>query len=244
MENQERISAQLLAFDKTIDPISLFPTLVDEASAFVLTNPYAFALAVCLDRGTKADIIWTIPYWIFWQIKHLDPYEIDLLSLEDIAGIIDHLPKKPRYRTDAPRTIQELTRLVINEFDGEASRIWEGRSAGAVKRTFQSIFGVGPGIANMSVLLIEKAFGIRFDDLDRRFMDIKPDVHTMRVLYRLGAAEEISESAAIMAARKLNPDFPGEIDAPLWILGRECCSAHNPICSKCPLNGVCPKVGI
>lgn len=37
----------------------------------------------------------------------------------------------------------------------------------------------------MAVLLIERAFDIRFPDVDRSAMDIKPDVHTMRVLYRL-----------------------------------------------------------
>ena len=102
----------------------------------------------------------------------------------------------------------------MSAFNGDASLIWRGKSAFEVKSVFQSIYGVGQGIANMSVLLIEQAYEIQFPDLDRRFMDIKPDVHTMRVLYRLGAAEEISETDAVSAARKLNPDYPGEIDGP------------------------------
>jgi len=244
MADNPKIREQLLSFDKTIDPKNLFPTFVPEASDFVLNNPYGFAMAICLDRGSKADIIWTIPYWIFWQIRHLDPYEIDLLSIEDIAEIISKLPKKPRYKTAAPRSIKELTTLVVNKYGGDASRIWMEKSAAEVNKTFQSIYGVGPGIANMSVLLIEKAYSIRFSDLDRKTMDIKPDVHTMRVLFRLGATEEISESAAVAAARKLNPDYPGEIDAPLWIIGREWCHAQKPDCNRCPMVGVCSKVEI
>lgn len=94
----------------------------------------------------------------------------------------------------------------------------------------------------MSVLLIEKAYGIRFSDMDRRTMEIKADVHTMRVLYRLGMSAERSESAAIAAARRMNPDYPGEIDAPLWVIGRNWCLNYHPQCRKCPMAPVCQKI--
>jgi endonuclease III len=244
MNDENIIQRQLRSFNQEIDPKELFPTLLPEAADFVLNNPYAFAMAISLDRGTKAEIIWTIPYYIYQQLGHLDPYEIDLLSLEDLEEVISKLPKKPRYKTAAPRTIKELTSKIISDFEGEASRIWTNKSSSEVNNFFQSIFGVGPGIANMAVLLIEKAYHIQFSDLDRKGMDIKPDVHTMRVLYRLGAAEEISEGAAVNAARKLNPDFPGEIDGPLWTIGREWCFAQNPACSDCPMGEVCRKTNV
>lgn len=234
----------LLAFGKEIDPAVLFPALTPEASQFVMGDPFAFALAISLDRGTKADIIWTIPYDLFQQLGHLDPYQIDEFSLDQLSTIINSLPRKPRYRTDAPRTIKELSELVVNKFDGYASRIWEGKTAREVKNTFQSLFGVGEGISNMAVLLVEKAYGIRFSDLDRREMDIKSDVHTMRVLYRLGAADRISEDAAMQAARELFPEYPGELDAPLWVLGREYCHAANPDCDHCPVAAICQQVDV
>ena len=242
MMDKNALTRELIHFNSIIDPLKLFPTLEPAASKFVLNDPYAFALATSLDRGTKADIIWTIPYDLHQLLGHLDPFKINQLSIDQLADVVNSLPRKPRYRTDAPRTIKELTHLVVTKFKGDASQIWMGKSAAEVKSTFQSLFGVGPGIANMSVLLIEKAYGIRFSDLDRRAMDIKPDVHTMRVLYRLGVASEESENAAIQASRDLNPDFPGEIDAPLWILGREYCFARHPACGRCPMKDVCPRV--
>ena len=99
----------------------------------------------------------------------------------------------------------------------------------------------GSEIANMAVLLIEAAFPIYFDDLDRPHMDIKPDVHTMRVLFRLGVSEAQSERAAIESARVLNPSYPGEIDGALWYIGRNWCFASNPNCIKCPMEKVCIK---
>jgi len=188
-------------FGATIDPRSLFPTLVPEAADLALGDPYAFTLATCLDRGTKADIIWTLPYYIKQDLGHLNPYRINEMTIYHLHALFDRLPHKPRYADAAPRTVQELTRMVVFGYGGDAARIWTGKSAAQVKRTFRNIYGVGEQISNMAVLLIEKAFGVRFHDLERPAIDIKADVHTMRVLYRLGAAATKTETAAIATAR-------------------------------------------
>ena len=242
--NQNQISEiykALLDFGNTLDPAELFSTLVPEAAKLVLSDPYAFALATCLDRGTKAIIIWTIPYDIKKALGHLDPQRINLMSLEELAGLLARLPRRPRYINDAPRTIKELTRIVVEECNGDASGIWKSKRASEVKRILMSIHGVGPGIANMGVLLIERAFNIRFDDLDHSRMDIKPDVHTKRVLYRLGVSGMETEQDAIEAARRLNPKYPGEIDGALWLIGRKWCHASNPNCPDCPMTRSCSK---
>lgn len=238
------IAKTLLAFGESVPPAALFPTVLREAEGFALKSPYAFCLAVCLDRGTRAEIIWTIPYDIHARLGHLDPYRIRELSISELSLLFSQLPRRPRYVHDAPATVQELTAMVCDELRGDASRLWAGKSAAYVKRAFMRIHGVGPGIANLAVLLIEKAFGIQFADLDRPKMDIKPDVNTMRVLYRLGASREETPHAATQAARSLNPTFPGGLDAPLWVVGREYCHHTKPTCHQCPLNRACPKVGI
>jgi len=208
----------------------------------VSTDPYAFSIGVCLDRGTKAEIIWTIPYYIQQDLGHLNPQQIYRMSLKELADLFTRLPKRPRYINDAPKTLMQLTKIIIEECGGDASGIWKGKKAIEVHRTFKSVHGVGPGIASMGVLLIESAFGIQFDD--KSFMDIKPDVHTMRVLYRLGASKDQTEVAAIVATRLMNPDFPGALDGPLWWIGRNWCYATNPDCINCPMNKVCSKVEV
>ncbi|MBC8449264.1 MAG: hypothetical protein H8D78_16070 [Chloroflexi bacterium] len=240
--NEQRIAARLLAFNSQVDARELFPTLVPEAADLVPGNPYAFCLATCLDRGTRADVIWTIPYWIKELLGHLDPHRIHQMPMEALVDLVGRLPKKPRYVDAAPRTIQDITRIVVEQFGGDAANIWKARRADDVREVFLSVYGVGRGIANMAVLLIEKGYGIRFSDLDRSRMDIKPDVHTRRVLFRLGVASTVREDAAIEAARRLNPSYPGELDGPLWLIGRRWCTSGAPMCGHCPLEEVCPKV--
>jgi endonuclease III len=85
---------------------------------------------------------------------------------------------------------------------------------------------------------------VRFSDLDRRTMDIKPDAHTCRVLFRLGVAKDTSTTAAIEAARWLSPEYPGEVDGPLWLIGRRWCRPAAPRCGECPAGEACGKVGV
>lgn len=244
MGDPVKITRKLLKFGESIDPKELFPVVVPAAADFTIGNPYAFSMAVSLDRQTKADIIWTIPYDIFIYLGHLDPNRFYKMSLEEIASIFSRLPRRPRFVNDAPKTVKDLTHIVVDEFKGDASLIWAGKRAVYVKNTFSRIFGVGPGIANMSVLLIEKAYGIRFSDLDRPGMDIKADVHTMRVLYRLGVSMDQTAQAALDATRRMHPEYPGELDASLWIIGRKWCKPGYPSCIECPMNSVCQKVGV
>jgi endonuclease III len=240
-DDLQKIRDALLECNKSFNREILFPTMIPEAALLIATDPYAFLIAACLDRGTLADIIWTIPYDMKRKLGHLDPFLINKMSLEELADLIEKLEWKPRYTNDAPRTIKDLTRIVCEECGGDASLIWKGKRATEVKRTLLRIHGVGEGIANMTVLLIEEAFSIRFNDLDRPNMDIKPDVHTMRVLYRLGVNPEVSPQSAIKAARLLNPEFPGALDGVLWWIGRKYCHSSNPACDECCVDKVCQK---
>ena len=68
--SHKAITARLLDLNRLIEgDVLLFPAATD----LVQTDPYAFCLATCLDRSTKAEIIWTIPYWIREDLG-LTPY--------------------------------------------------------------------------------------------------------------------------------------------------------------------------
>jgi len=102
-----------LEYGKTIDPAELIPASNQEAARLVATDPYAFLMAACLDRGTKAEIIWGIPFEIKKLLGHLDPNRIAKLSLSDLSEVFYKLPFKPRFINAAPRTIRELTTIVV-----------------------------------------------------------------------------------------------------------------------------------
>jgi endonuclease III len=234
-----RINDALLTFGKTIAKEKLMPTVVPQAEPLLYEDPYAFLIATCLDRGMKAEMVWTIPYDMKTFLGHLDPRRIQAMSLDELDEMFRTIPRKPRYRKAAARTVKELSCIVVEDLDGDAARFWQGKSASHVQEQFQSIYGVGPGIASMGVLLIEQAFNVHFPD--RATMTIKPDVHTVRVLYRLGVSRAPDEESAMFAARRLNPDFPGAVDGALWEIGRRWCAPTGPECTACIMVHFCAK---
>ena len=244
MNKYKAILNDLLQYKAIFDQEELTPAKTPEAVQLIHDNSFAFISACCLDRGTKAEIIWTIPYWISQQVDHYDPLRFRTMKLDQIAVLFERLPQKPQYNNTTPRTFQDICRIVVDDFEGNSENIWKNRRAMDVKRTLLSVFGVGSGIANMSLVLIEGLYNLKFSDRDYESMDIKPDVHTMRVLYRLGVSPAINETEAIVAARKLSPAYPGLIDGPLWSIGRNWCHPTNPECTSCPLNTCCERVGL
>jgi endonuclease-3 len=221
----------------------LIPGLEPEARELVRTNPFAFLLAASLDRGTKTEIIWTLPYWLQQALGHLDPCRIAQMSEGDIRALLEQLPKKPRYINDAPRTIVSLARMVCDEFHGEATRLWDGRTALETMQKFREIYGVGDGIAAMLVILLDRLGMAQFSDPYN--IPVKPDTHVIRVMVRLGLIPpQSTEQDAVAKARALKPDYPGALDSPLWYIGRKFCHSISPACAECPLNDLCPRVGV
>jgi uncharacterized HhH-GPD family protein len=241
MWSESAVARRLRELTETVHRSELFPTYDPEASELVGTNPYAFALALSLNRQAKAERIWMIPFELREELGHLDPARIARMSLEELDRVFRRLPHKPRFVNDAPKTVKELSTLVVRRFDGDAARIWKGRSATDVTSTFEEIHGVGPQIANLSVLLLEYRYGVRFPDHSK--MDIEADALTCRVLHRLGVARDETPTEAIAAARRLHPGYPGALDAPLWVTGRKRCHPSAPECSQCPLKQVCRYAG-
>lgn len=237
--HSNRISSKLIEYRKNIQPRDLFPTTVEEAAVLIGKNPFAFIFAGSIDRGTKAEVIWTIPYHIKQEVGKFKPGFFAEKSRKEIREIFEELPNQPRYINAAPRTVKELSERIIEDFDGDTEKIWSDRSAKQVIDFLKSVHGVGPGISSMIVNLLNKCFDVKFDDLDE--VDIKGDVQLAKVFRRLGLIDSEDPEKAIEKARELYPEYPGKLDASAWVIGREYCKRYNPDCDECPLDDVCEK---
>jgi hypothetical protein len=105
MASEKLVAQRLVELIGEVRRPEQFPALDPKASDLVVTNPFAFALAVSLQRGISAEIIWTIPYDLREALGHLDPARIGEMSLEKLDCVFRGLPHKPRYVNAAPRTL-------------------------------------------------------------------------------------------------------------------------------------------
>ena len=214
--------------------------------------PHAFVLACIADRQTKSDIARSLPHAIR---EAASGFEVDtLLELpkSDWASVL--ASSGHRLATKMERLLPAAIRHIGGRYGGDASRIWaNGSSGAAVARRFLAFDGVGPKISNMAVNILNRDFGIR---LTRPMPDIAVDTHVLRVFERLGLLGRLEHSQLRstqgkqqlrlqLRARELNPEWPGELDWPAWLIGRSWCHAGRaPECHECYMGSLCPRDGV
>tara|TARA_B100000749_G_scaffold32689_1_gene22715 strand:+ start:3992 stop:4594 length:603 start_codon:yes stop_codon:yes gene_type:complete len=113
-----------------------------------------------------------------------------------------------------------------------------GRSASKLRLWLKSIKGIGEKKAQMLINVMHRDLGHKFRDPEN--IDVATDVHVMRVFKRLGFSDGTPKDT-IMAARRLNPEYPGELDLSAWYLGMKVCREFKPKCNVCILKEECPS---
>ena len=208
------------------------------------SDSMAMLTGLVLQRGMPAERVWQIPMHLRSKLGHLDPARIAHMSVRDMTITFDSLEVRPRYPAQAAKTVVALAQLVTNAFGGDGSSVWHGRAMRDVIATLQSLPWVGPGIAHMAVqiLMDEAGYEPHADELPS--LDVKADVHVVRVFYRLGIAADETRDAALDAARRLHPRFPGLLDWPAWDIGRRVCRPQSPACGECPVSEFCERRGV
>ena len=203
---------RLKEFRQTLAGSHWMDELDKETQALIRENPFAFLIGVAFDRGMPWQRAWRIPTEIDRQ-GCLDPALLASKGETELIGLLEGLKVRPRYGAkQGARTLSDAARLVWERFGGDAGAIWEDASPAEVEKTLQEIHGLGTGLASMATLILHDDFGC-FRGQEGQ-IDVKPDVHVVRVFRRLGIIKNDSAREAKRTARRLNPEFPGELDQP------------------------------
>lgn len=235
-----------IGIEKFNDPVRNSVHLVDDEDANAFLNdienyPHAYVLACCMDRQTKAERAWMIPV----KIKEiLDSFDFTILqdkSLDEWKTIFNE-HSLHRFNDTMAEVFYLAIQTIKNEYDGDASKIWsDNPSSASVVYRFLQFKGVGIKIATMATNILARQFKIPFSDYYS--IDVSPDVHVKRVMYRNGLVNKNATNEEILyKARELYPEFPGIIDYSLWEVGRNWCKPTNPECDNCILKLECKKI--
>ena len=212
--------------------------------------PHLFVLACLMDRQTKAERAWAIPYIICKRLcnNHFDFQSLSQLGQREIIDFFIH-NKLHRFGKVAGETFFAAIQKINTDYYGDASKIWKVSSFGNSKPSSSEVIlnflqfqGCGIKIATMATNILHRHLGVEYSDYYS--LDISPDIHIRRVLFRLGLLEDWNDNESIIyRARMLNPEYPGIIDNACWNIGRKYCSpqknTNQPKCNVCPLNKYC-----
>lgn len=132
----------------------------------------------------------------------------------------------------AHNRLWHIARDICDRYQGDASRIWQGKESSAVLDELLAL-GAGKQISRMIVGALRDCGQISGSS------DVKADIYVRRVLGRAVFGEPTNAAAAAELARHINPADPWQLDWPLWNVGKSYCSANNPRCKGCYLASCC-----
>ncbi len=147
---------------------------------------------------------------------------------EDMANApvdeIDKIISSCSMHNTKSKNLKALSEILVKDFNGEVPKSLE---------ELTKLPGVGRKTAN---ILLSMAYGIPA---------IGVDTHVKRLAFRLG----ISKSEK---PEEIEEDIKKAVPEKDWIVfytglilhGRRVCKAKKPDCDKCPLNDICPKMGV
>ena len=135
----------------------------DPAADKILSeNPFALLTGMLLDQQYPMEHAFRGPAKILDRFGTLDPAAIAEAEPESFAELCSTPPAIHRYGRSMAGRVQELARYVVEEFDGDASRIWtEARSGADLMKRLRALPGYGEQKAKIFTALLAKQLDVK-----------------------------------------------------------------------------------
>ena len=136
-----------------------------EANELLSRSPLALLIAMLLDQQVTLEKAFSAPLDLVRRLGH-EPTAAELAEFDPdrLAAIFSERPALHRYPRAMAARVQEMARLIVDQYDGDAARLWESAGTGAELLTrVAALPGFGAQKAQIFVALLGKQLGVRPD---------------------------------------------------------------------------------
>lgn len=194
-------------------------TYPDAQCALNFTTPLELLVATILSAQCTDERVNQVTRTLFTKYRSASDYvKVPLAELEQ------EIRPTGFYRNKA-KTLQACCQQLLQEHGGQVPKDMEAlvRLPGVGRKTANVVLGTAYGIASGIVV----------------------DTHVSRIARRLGLTQHLQ-------AEKIEEDLLALVPQEEWIAfghrmihhGRRICTARKPKCEVCPLQKVCPRIGV
>ena len=213
--------------------------------------PHMFVFGCVMDSQINSDKAWKIPYLIS---KEIGGFEFKLFASHDEEYYVKLFNKNKYHRFNdvMAKALYNSIKIIETKYSGHAENIWnDNPSSSEIVYRFLEFDRVGVKIATMAANILSRDYGIPVKD--HYAIDISPDIHVKRAMYRLGLIEEIpnddfsniDSTKIIYRAKSIYPEFPGIMDLAFWQIGKDkICTNTECHADICPFGKICKRQGI
>jgi uncharacterized HhH-GPD family protein len=135
----------------------------DETADRVLSeDPFALLMGMLLDQQYPMEQAFRGPAKLLDRFGTLDPERIASANPESFAELAAVSPAIHRFPASMAARIQALAQAVVDEYDGQAERIWTEAATGRdLLKRIQALPGFGKQKAQVFSALVAKQLGVK-----------------------------------------------------------------------------------
>jgi uncharacterized HhH-GPD family protein len=145
------------------DPMTISLPIEDEANALLSRSPLALLTAMMLDQQVPFEKAFNSPYQLTLRLGH-EPTAAELAGYdpEALVAVFSERPALHRFPRAMAARVQDLARLIVERYDGDAGQVWGTATTGAeLARRLSELPGFGTYKAQITMALLGKQLGVR-----------------------------------------------------------------------------------
>ena len=134
-----------------------------EANELLSRSPLALLIGMLLDQQVSLERAFSAPLDLVRRLGH-EPTAAELAEFDPaaLAAIFSERPALHRYPRAMAARVQDLARLIVDGYDGDAAQVWMSATTGAeLLKRVAALPGFGAQKAQIFVALLGKQLGVR-----------------------------------------------------------------------------------
>jgi uncharacterized HhH-GPD family protein len=135
----------------------------DGANELVSRSPLALLIAMLLDQQVPFEKAFSSPYELAQRLGH-EPTAEELADYhpEELVAVFSQRPALHRFPRTMAGRVQELGRVIVDRYGGDASQVWATAATGAeLAGRLAELPGFGAYKAQITMALLGKQLGVR-----------------------------------------------------------------------------------
>lgn len=126
------------------------------------SDPNALLIGMVLDQQVPMEKAFSGPRVIADRMGgRFDVGAIAAMPVDDFVAVCSERPAVHRFPGSMGKRVHEVCRVLVDDWDGDASRLWGSAGTGAeLKKLISDLPGFGPAKAAIMVALLGKRYGV------------------------------------------------------------------------------------
>jgi uncharacterized HhH-GPD family protein len=140
-----------------------------DANRLLGEDPLALLIGYALDQQVTVQHAFSGPWELRRRIGHLDPARIAAMDLGELERVFRERPALHRYPASMASRIQALCRMVVEDYGGDAGRIWtDARDGADLEKRLLGLPSIGQMKVSGILMILYRRYGVRLPGLEER----------------------------------------------------------------------------